>query len=93
MNGNDRTTIQIIGSILLGIITSFIITYILGIELNDTVKIIFAIGPPIVVSLWAIKNKRIRSVRLCGIVSHGVAYGFINLIAENTFFKGLESIV
>ncbi len=93
MNADSHTPKEIAGSIILGIIVSFIITYFFGIELDETLKIIITIVPPVIVSLWAVKSKRFTAVRLWSIISHGATYGFINLVAENTFFEGLESVV
>lgn len=87
---NDRSPLQILASIGLGILAGFIITFFVGIELDENAKLIISITPPVVSVLWATRIKRIWSMRLWISISHGVVYGLINFFGQEIFFQIIQ---
>jgi len=89
---DDRSLLQILGSVAVGVVISFVITYILGIQFSDELKIIISVLPPVVATIWAAKVKRIRSARLWSTIGHGITFGLLNFVFEKAFFDLLEAL-
>lgn len=92
MTSKDRSWSGILFSIAIGIAISFTITYIFGIQLNESAKLALAIVPPIGAAIWAANAKRIRSARLWAAISHGITFGILNFFADKAFFDGLRAL-
>lgn len=93
----DRALLGILFSIVIGIATSFTITFIFDIQLNEQAKLAVAVVPPIVAAVWTAKVKRkrsakLRSKRLWAAISHGITFGILNFLVDKTFFDGLRAL-
>jgi len=88
----ERSLLQILGSVAIGVGISFVITYMLGIQFSDELKIIISVLPSVVAIIWATNVKRILSARLWSSIGHGITFGLINFVFEKAFFDGLEAL-